>query len=57
MEELGLAIGFGLTGLLGMGSRIPSGSFSELTCFFWSMQAWGMAGGVGGGWGVDCAFP
>lgn len=42
-------MGLGLTGLLGMGSRIPRGSFSELTGFFWRMHAGGMAGGVGEG--------
>lgn len=42
--------GFWFTGLLGIGSRMPSGSFSDVNGFFWRAQEGG-GGGGGGPWG------
>lgn len=41
-----------MLGLLGMGSRMPNGSFSEVICFFWRVQEGGMADG-----GPGCGAP
>lgn len=34
LEGFGVLVGGWLTGLLGMGSRMPKGSFSEVNCLF-----------------------